>query len=185
MMTKQEKKQSASVSVSPCLPQTQSLIRQSLQNPLKTQHKPPVLLFYLWAQACSTSAIVFGASWDRIRGPPPSWITTSSSILTPRPRKRFGTSSLSSEMYNPTIMIGSESVKFWPYSLVMTGYRWKASETCWRFKNLIEKILDYHDDTANTSADKRVLPGSMVIAIPGWRGCERDSSGVSWTSMPR
>lgn len=61
----------------------------------------------------------------------------------------------------------NESVKFWPYSLVMTGYRWKASETCWRFKNLIEKILDHQDDTANTSAEKRVSPGSMVIAIPG------------------
>lgn len=67
----------------------------------------------------------------------------------------------------------------------MTGYRWKASETCWRFKNLFEKILDHRDYTANASAEERVLPGSMVIAIPGWRGCERDSSGVSWTSMPR
>lgn len=64
-------------------------------------------------------------------------------------------------------MIGSESVKFWPYSLVMTGYRWKASETRRCFKNLIEKILDHRDYTANTSAEKRVLPGSMVIAIPG------------------
>lgn len=56
---------------------------------------------YLWAQACSTSATVFGASDDRIRGPPLSWITTSSSILTPRPRKRSGAWSLSSLMYNP------------------------------------------------------------------------------------
>lgn len=56
---------------------------------------------YRWAQACSTSAMVFGAAQDRIRGPPLSWITTSSSILTPRPRKRFGTWLLSSLMYNP------------------------------------------------------------------------------------
>lgn len=56
---------------------------------------------YLWAQARSTSAMVFGAFRDRIRGPPLSLITTSSSILTPRPRKRFGAWSLSSPMYNP------------------------------------------------------------------------------------
>lgn len=60
-------------------------------------------LHYLWAQDCSTSAMVFGASRDRINGPPFSWITTSSSILTPSPRKRFGTRSLSSQTYNPMI----------------------------------------------------------------------------------
>lgn len=83
---------------------------------------------YVWEQACSTSAMVFGTSEDRIRGPPLSRITTSSSILMPRPRKRSGTWSLSSQIYNP---------------------------------------------------------GSIVMAIPGCRCCERDSSGVSWTSMPR
>lgn len=63
---------------------------------------------YLWAQACSTSAMVFGASQERIRGVLFCWITTSSSILMPRPRKRFGTWSLSSLMYNPVI-------KHWKY----------------------------------------------------------------------
>lgn len=75
-------------------------------------------LSYLWAQACSTSAMVFGASRDRIRGPPLSWITTSSSILTPRPRKRFGTWSFSSQIYNPVTTEGKrrkhyESRKAW------------------------------------------------------------------------
>lgn len=58
-------------------------------------------LLYLCAQARSTSTMVFGASEDRIRGPPFSLITTSSSILTPRPRKCFGAWSLSSQMYSP------------------------------------------------------------------------------------
>lgn len=47
--------------------------------------------------------MVFGASQERIRGVLFCWITTSSSILMPRPRKRFGTWSLSSLMYNPVI----------------------------------------------------------------------------------
>lgn len=64
---------------------------------------PSPCRLYLWAQACSTSAIVFGASRERIRGAPGCWITTSSSILTPRPRKRFGARSLSSLMYKPGI----------------------------------------------------------------------------------
>lgn len=67
-----------------------------------------LVLPYLWAQACSTSAMVFGASDDRIRGPPLSWITTSSSILTPRPRKRSGAWSLSSPMYNPETKEGEK-----------------------------------------------------------------------------
>lgn len=62
---------------------------------------PSPCRLYLWAQACSTSAMVFGASRERTRGAPGCWITTSSSILTPRPRKRFGARSLSSLMYKP------------------------------------------------------------------------------------
>lgn len=61
----------------------------------------PRSLFYLRAQAFSTSAMVFGASEDRMSGPPLSLITTSSSILTPSPQKRSGTCSLSLPMYNP------------------------------------------------------------------------------------
>lgn len=64
---------------------------------------PSPCRLYLWAQACSTSAMVFGASRERTRGAPGCWITTSSSILTPRPRKRFGARSLSSLMYKPGI----------------------------------------------------------------------------------
>ena len=58
-------------------------------------------LLYLVAQAFSTSAMVFGASEDRIRGPPLSRITTSSSILMPRPRKGSGAWSSCSQTYNP------------------------------------------------------------------------------------
>lgn len=60
-----------------------------------------MLSLYLWAQARSTSAMVLGASRERMRGAPGRWITTSSSILMPRPRKRFGACSLSSLMYKP------------------------------------------------------------------------------------
>ena len=55
----------------------------------------------LWAQALSTSEMVLGVSEDRIRGPPSSLITTSSSILTPSPRNLSGTWSSSSQMYSP------------------------------------------------------------------------------------
>lgn len=65
------------------------------------QSAPVHSMIYLTAQAFSTSAMLFGASEDKIRGPPLSLITTSSSILTPRPRKCFGASSFSSLMYNP------------------------------------------------------------------------------------
>lgn len=75
--------------------------KRNVRSHLRTPRSPSPGRLYLWAQACSTSAMVFGASRERIRGAPGCWITTSSSILTPRPRKRFGAWSLSSLMYRP------------------------------------------------------------------------------------